>query len=144
MKAFLTTLFIKQNKWHNHSVLVHTLKVAYHAIQHKDYKFIIPALLHDLGKPVTAFQDEKDLLEGTYSFTDHEEKSYQIIKNWSFISEWTKDVVRYHYIIRDISKSYKKGKIDRYNEKLAIWNNLSPELKKDIETFMKYDDMGKK
>jgi len=141
-KFFLITLFWKQNKWHRHSILVHTLKVLYYVLKNKDYKFILPALLHDIGKPFVAFQDSKDVLTGEYSFTDHEEKSYLIVKNWK-ISEWTKQIVRYHYLIRDIKNSLKKGKIERYNEKLKIWNSLPCELQTDLEVFIKYDDLGK-
>ncbi|SFV66392.1 hypothetical protein MNB_SM-4-1334 [hydrothermal vent metagenome] len=43
-------------------------------------------LLHDVGKPFTAFKkDEEDYDFNEWSFTDHEERSYQIIKNWPFI-----------------------------------------------------------
>ena len=142
IKFFLITLFWKQNKWHKHSILVHTLKVLFFVLKHKDYKFILPALLHDVGKPFVAYQDEEDLILKTYSFTDHEEKSYQIIKNWK-LSEWTKLIIRYHYLIRDIDNSLKKGKLDRHKEKLEIWNSLSEDMKKDLEIFIKYDDLGK-
>lgn len=143
LNNFLITLFIKQNKWHKHSVLGHTIKVLYYVIKDREFKFIIPALLHDIGKPLVAYQDEEDKLIGTYSFTDHEEKSYQIIKNWLFLSEWCKNVVRYHYLIRDIKNSLKKNNVKRYNEKLNIWNNLSKDMQEDLEKFMIYDDLGK-
>ena len=142
IKFFLITLFWKQNKWHKHSILVHTLKVLFFVLKHKDYKFILPALLHDVGKPFVVYQDEEDLILKTYSFTDHEEKSYQIIKNWK-LSEWTKLIIRYHYLIRDIDNSLKKGKLDRHKEKLEIWNSLSEDMKKDLEIFIKYDDLSK-
>lgn len=143
LNNFLITLFIKQNKWHKHSVLGHTIKVLYYVVKDREFKFIIPALLHDIGKPLVAYQDEEDKLIGTYSFTDHEEKSYQIIKNWLFLSEWCKTVVRYHYLIRDIKNSLKKNNVKRYNEKLNIWNNLSKDMQEDLEKFMVYDDLGK-
>ena len=144
IRMFLTTLFIKQNQWHKHSVLGHTLKVTYHTIINKDYKFIIPALLHDIGKPFVAFQDEKDKVRGTYSFTDHEEKSYQIIKNWPFLSDWTKDMVRYHYLIRDLQVCIYKGRVERYKSKKEIWDTLPKNIRKDLAKFIKYDDKGKK
>lgn len=142
LKIFLTTLFIKQNRHHKHGVLGHTIKVFYYVVKNKDYKFLIPALLHDVGKPFVAYQDEEDKISNTYSFTDHEEKSYQIIKNWP-LSKWTKDVVRYHYLIRDIKKCKEKGKLVRYYEKKIIWNSLSTNMQKDLKQFMKYDDLGK-
>lgn len=136
------TLFVKQNKWHRYSVLRHTFEVTYQCIKHEDLRFVVPALLHDIGKPFVAFQDEQDILENTYSFTDHEEASYQMIKNWP-LSRWTKDIVRYHYLIRDIQKCKEKGNIERLEEKTKIWNSLPNQMKKDIGLFMKYDDMGK-
>lgn len=143
ISPFWITLFWKQNKWHKHGVIMHTIKVLYHVLKNKDYKFVIPAILHDIGKPFVAFQDEKDKLTGEYSFTDHEEKSYQFIKKWP-LSKWTKDVIRYHYLIRDIKKCKEKGNLTRYHEKNKIWENLSIEMKRDIAQFMKYDDLGKK
>lgn len=142
-KNFLTTLFVKQNKWHNHSVLMHTLKVTYECIKGKDYRFITAGLLHDIGKPFSAYQDEKDILSGTYSFTNHEELSYMIIKNWPFVSDYTKKMVRYHYIIRDMQKCKEKGKFARYNRLHKIWDKFDNDFKKELGRFMKYDDLGK-
>ena len=48
-KFLLITLFWKQNKWHKHSILIHTLKVLYYVLKNKDYKFILPALLNNLS-----------------------------------------------------------------------------------------------
>lgn len=62
------------------------------------------------SKPLVAYQKDEDKEFGKYSFTDHEERSYQLIKNWFFVSEYTKRIVRYHYLIRDIEKSKKKLK----------------------------------
>jgi len=142
-KAFLESLFFTQNKWHQHGVLLHTLRVTYYAIKGSGLKFLAAGLLHDIGKPFTAFvKDEEDREFNEYSFTDHEERSYQIIKNWFFISEYTKSIVRYHYLIRDI----KKSKIEnpaRYKEKKKIWDRLSSEIKEDLESFLLYDDKGK-
>ena len=142
-RAFLESLFIKQNSWHKYGVLGHTLKVTYHCIEAKDYSFVMAGLLHDIGKPYSAYQDEKDVLEGTYSFTNHEELSYQIIKSWPFITAETKKMVRYHYLIRDIKKSKKKGKLTRHKRLLKTWDSLDPGFKEKLERFLKYDDLGK-
>ena len=142
-KPFLKSLFFVQNKWHQHGVFVHTLRVTYYCLKGGDYKFFAAGLLHDIGKPFSAFvKDEEDREFDEYSFTDHEERSYQIIKNWSFISEYTKKIVRYHYLIRDIYKS-KKEDLPRYAKKKEIWDSLDDELKLDLESFMLYDDRGK-
>ena len=142
-KASLESLFFVQNKWHQHGVLVHTLRVTYNVLKAKDWKFFAAALLHDFGKPSTAFvKDAEDIEFSEYSFTDHEERSYQIIKGWSFISEYTKELVRYHYLIRDIKKS-KTEDLPRYSLKKPIWDSLSAEMQNDLEIFLKYDDAGK-
>ena len=142
-KPFLVSLFFTQNKWHQHGVLVHTLRVLYNVLKAGDYKFIAAALLHDIGKPFVAFKkDEEDYEFNEYSFTDHEERSYQIIKNWFFISEYTKLIVRYHYLIRDIKKS-KEEDLVRYAQKVDIWDSLDDELKEDLAVFLLYDDLGK-
>jgi len=142
-KPFLISLFFKQNKWHQHGVLLHTLRVTYYIVKNKDFKFFMAGLLHDIGKPFVAYKkDEEDFEFDEYSFTDHEEKSYQIIKNWSFISDYTKTIVRYHYLIRDIKKS-KKEDLARYASKSKIWNSLEDDIKQDLATFLIYDDLGK-
>lgn len=143
-KAFWVTLFWKQNNWHKHGVLVHTLRVAQECYKAKRYDLIIPALLHDVGKPYSAFQDEKDLKLGTYSFTNHEEYSYVIIKNWKFISEKTKLIVRYHYLIRGEQKAREKGLINKANRYARIIKRLDTELLQDIKDFQSLDDLGKK
>jgi len=56
---------------------------------------LLAGLLHDIGKPVVAYQKEEDIALGEYSFTDHEEMSYLIIKDWKFVSDYTKKLVRY-------------------------------------------------
>jgi len=142
-KFSIITLFWKQNKWHKHGVLVHTLKVAYHVIASKNYKMIPAAFLHDIGKPGVSYQDEEDIELNTYSFTDHEERSYQLIKNFSFISDYTKNLVRYHYLIRDMSNCKRKGMFERYAQKKDAWDSLTPEFQKDLEIFIKLDDKGK-
>lgn len=139
----MKSLFFVQNKWHQHGVLLHTLRVTYYTIKSKDFKLVPAALLHDIGKPFSAFKkDEEDIIYDEYSFTDHEEVSYQIIKKWPFISEHTKKVVRYHYLIRDIKKS-KKENYERYKVKKAIWDALSDEMHEELEKFLLYDDLGK-
>ncbi len=148
-KPFLKSLFFTQNKWHQHGVFLHTLRVVYHTLKAKDFRLVCGALLHDIGKPFCAYikdnednEDNEDKKYGEYSFTDHEEVGYQIIKNWFFISEYTKKIVRYHYLIRDIKKS-KIEDIKRYEIKKAIWESLDDELKEELERFLIYDDLGK-
>ena len=141
-KPFLITLFWKQNNHHRHGVFMHTMKVVYHAIKNRDTKLIPAAILHDIGKPAVAYQKEEDIAVGEWSFTDHEEKSYQIIKDWRFISEYTKTVVRYHYLIRDIDKHKTKDPM-RHEVKKKIWDGLDKELQGDLVRFLEYDDLGK-
>ncbi|MBA1438717.1 MAG: HD domain-containing protein [Epsilonproteobacteria bacterium] len=142
-KPFLDSLFFTQNKWHQHGVLVHTLRVVYYILKNKEYKMIAAGFLHDIGKPFVAFKkDEEDWEFNEWSFTDHEERSYQIIKNWLFVSEYTKKLVRYHYLIRDIKKS-KKEDLARFAQKQEIWNSLDDALKEELGRFLIYDDLGK-
>ncbi|MDD2652716.1 MAG: HD domain-containing protein [Sulfurimonas sp.] len=142
-KPFLKSLFFVQNKWHQHGVLVHTLCVIYHILKAGEFRFLAAGLLHDIGKPFCAFKkDEEDREFDEYSFTDHEERSYEIIKDWNFISSYTKELVRYHYLIRDVQKS-KTEDFGRYERKKKIWDGLSEEFKKDVALFMSYDDLGK-
>lgn len=141
--AFLDSLFFTQNKWHQHGVFLHTLRVTYYTLKGGGFKFLAAGLLHDVGKPFSAFKkDDEDYEFNEWSFTDHEEKSYQIIKNWPFVSEYTKNIVRYHYLIRDIRKS-KKENLERYAQKQAIWDSLDDEMHKDLHQFLEYDDRGK-
>jgi len=142
-KNFLKSLLWKQNKHHKHGVLIHTLRVVYYTAKNKDWKLIPAAFFHDIGKPFVAYQKEKDIINNEFSFTDHEEYSYQIIKNWSFLSNYTKDMTRYHYLLRDVYLCKKKGKMERYKEKKEIWDSLSKEYHEDLERFLSYDDMGK-
>lgn len=142
-KPYILSLFFIQNKYHQHGVIAHTLKVAYYTLKAGEFKLLLAALLHDIGKPSTAYiKDEEDVEYGEYSYTDHEERSYQIIKNIPFISEYTKLIVRYHYLIRDMKKSYTEDK-SRYYVKKKIWDSLDSEMKKDLELFIKFDDLGK-
>lgn len=141
-KPFLKTLLWKQNRHHRHGVFMHTMRVTYYTLINGDLKMLPAALLHDVGKPLVAYQKEEDIVLNEYSFTDHEEKSYDVIKNWSFVNDYTKQLVRYHYLIRDIDK-HKLKDPERHKEKKAIWEKLSPEMQEDLLTFLKYDDLGK-
>jgi len=142
-KIFWITLLFKQNRYHRYGVLLHTLKVLLGVLKARDYRFIAVALFHDIGKPVVAYQDDEDVLYGEYSFTDHEEKSYQIVKNWFFLSDWTKNIIRYHYIIRDLKNSKKKGLDNRLKRLEFQWEELDENFIKDLERFFIYDDYGK-
>jgi len=145
-KPFLKTLFWHQNKWHKHGVLVHTLKVVYHAVKIGRLDLVPAALFHDIGKPYTAYHDKEDIEGGCkdYSFTNHEEISYYIVKDWKFLSRRTKNIIRYHYHIRAIKKARKKGNIGKLNRLLRDWKKLSPALKADLAVFLKIDDLAKK
>jgi HD superfamily phosphohydrolase len=100
------------------------------------------ALLHDIGKPAVAYQKPEDIPTGEYSFTDHEEASYRIIEKWPFVSDYTKELVRYHYLIRDIDKHRTKDPA-RAKEKSEIWDSLSSQTQSDLQRFLRYDDLGK-
>ena len=141
-KSFWVTLLIKQNKYHRFGVFRHTIAVFLHNLKDKNYKMLPAALLHDIAKPFSAFQDENDILTGEYSFHNHEEFSYKIIKNWP-ISEYTKNLVRYHYIIRAMQKATQKNKILKYQRLQRKFDKLDPYFINDLKTFMKYDDLGK-
>jgi len=152
MKKFLVTLFIRQNKHHKHSVLVHTLIVFWYTLISLKIKFCMAALLHDIGKPFVATLKKDGY---NYSFTNHEEKSYQIIKNWEFISEYTKDLVRYHYLRRRMAKDEIKLKEGRnssngdlitkesVNKLIETYNSLDIEFQKDLRLFQVLDDKAK-
>ena len=142
-KVFWITVLFKQNNYHKYGVLLHTLKVVYGAIKDKNYKFILPALLHDIGKPFVAYQKPTDIVLDIYSFTNHEEKSYQLIKNWFFISSWTKEIVRYHFIIRDMKRTKEKNNLEKFYILEKTWNSLDENLILDLKIFLKYDDFGK-
>jgi predicted HD phosphohydrolase len=110
------------------------------------------ALLHDIGKPFVATLKKDGY---NYSFTNHEEKSYQIIKNWEFISEYTKDLVRYHYLRRRMAKDEIKLKEGRnssngdlitkesVNKLIETYNSLDIEFQKDLRLFQVLDDKAK-
>ncbi len=140
---FWHSLLWIQNKYHQHGVLVHTLRVILEVIKAKKWRFLAAAMLHDIGKPFVAFKkDQEDYEFGEYSFSDHEEMSYQLIKNLPIISSYTKNLVRYHYLIRDIKKS-KTEDPKRYKEKKAIWDSLDEAMQKDLELFLVFDDKAK-
>lgn len=147
-KAFWKTLFWHQNKWHAHGVAVHTLKVMYHLAKKGRYDLLGAGLLHDIAKPLTAYHDKEDIENGCkdYSFTNHEELSYRIIKNWPvwLVSEKTKNIVRYHYHIRGMHKAKLKNNLGKYNRYKRDWDKLSLDFKKDLGVFLACDDLGKK
>ena len=60
-KPFLRSLFWKQNKHHRHGVLLYTLRVAWYTLKHGDFKMIPAVLLHDIGKPFSAYQKPEDI-----------------------------------------------------------------------------------
>ena len=100
------------------------------------------AFLHDIGKPYVAYQTKEDKITGEYSFHNHEEASYHIIKNWK-ISEYTKKLVRYHYLIRGMQKAKEKNHLGRYHRMKRSFENLDENFKKELELFMHFDDLGK-
>lgn len=101
-------------------------------------------LLHDISKPICAYQDEKDKITGEYSFTNHEEISYQMIKNWNFISDYSKNLVRYHYLIRGMINAKNKNQIGKYNRMKRKYDKLDNKFIKDLKLFLIYDDLAKK
>ena len=143
---FWKSLLFRQNDHHRYGTLRHSVMVVYHLLKEKQYKMLMAGILHDLGKPFTAKADAKDIARGRgeLSFTNHEEISYQIIKDWSFISDYTKQIVRHHYLIRGMSKAKQKGEMPKYRRLQRVWNGLSEELKKDLATFLVADDKAKK
>jgi len=143
-KEFFITLFIKQNKWHRYSVLGHTLMLVYQAIKAKEYKMITAGFLHDIGKPILAYQGENDKQIGQYSFTNHEEVGYQLIKKIPFISDYTKKLVRYHFLIRGMEISKRKGYEGKYRRMRRIYEGLDEKFVKDLKIFIEFDDLAKK
>ena len=149
----LITIFWKQNSWHKHGVLIHTLKVTYWVIKYWNKKMLLAWLLHDIWKPVVATRDNTKEL--SFSFQWHEEKSYQMIKNIPIISDYTKNLVRRHYLIRWIQKAKEKNsdlkRTDKdriyweneHERQTNVWNNLDENFKKDLSIFLKCDDYWK-
>lgn len=145
-KNFLKSLLYRQNDYHRYGVFRHTMMVVYHLIRMKQYKMIIAGFLHDIGKPFVAYPDEKDIsrARGELSFTHHEEYSYILIKNSSFISTYTKQLVRYHYIIRALGKAKEKKEESKHRRLKRRWDSLNDTLKKDLGLFLQADDLAKK
>jgi len=141
-KNFFITLFFKQNNWHKFSVLGHTFSLICHLIINKQHKMLLAGLLHDIGKPYVAFQDEKDKISNEYSFHNHEEISYHLIKNLQ-ITTYTKNLVRYHYLARGMQKAKEKKLERKYKRLKRIYDNLDDSFKNDLKIFMKYDDLAK-
>jgi hypothetical protein len=141
-KEFFITLLFKQNKWHKYGVLKHTLAVVFHVLKAKKYRMIPSALLHDIGKPLVAFQTPKDKLTKEYSFYNHEEISYQLIKNWK-ISDYTKNLVRYHYLIRGMQKALERDQIGRYKRMKRAYDSLDEHFIEELKLFMYFDDLAK-
>jgi len=141
-KEFFITLFWKQNKHHKHGVLVHTLAVMYYVAKRGHYRMLPAALLHDIAKPVIAFQDSNDVKTGQYSFWNHEELSYQIIKHWP-LSSYTKSLVRYHYLLRGMQKAVQRDQIKKYKRLERIYHRLDAPFKKELDYFLACDDQGK-
>ena len=142
-KEFFITLFFKQNRWHNHGVFIHTLLVVFYAIKNRRLDMIAAAFLHDIGKPLCAYQDDEDMVTSEYSFTNHEEISYQIIKNWFFISDFTKELVRHHYLLRGMANAKRKKQTGKYNRMERIYTKLDKKFLKDLEKFLIFDDLAK-
>lgn len=144
-KAFFVTMFIKQNKHHAHSVLGHTVKVTWELIKKGRWDLVPAGILHDIAKPLSAYQDARDIEEGLgfYSFTNHEVFGYHMIKNWP-ISDYTKNIVRYHYLIRGMHKARLRDNQPKLRRLKRIWNKLDDDFKDDLAAFMVADDLGKK
>lgn len=149
LKSFFITLFVRQNRYHKYSVFTHTMAVTFHCIKNKRFKMVLAALLHDIGKPVVAYQDPEDLTERTYSFTGHEERGYQIIKKWP-IAQRTKILVRYHYLITGMAVDLRKHEDtgnqrfkNSFEARLKIWNSLDTNDQNELMIFKIFDDRGK-
>jgi CRISPR/Cas system-associated endonuclease Cas3-HD len=142
IKHILITLFWRQNNYHQHGVLFHTLRVTFEVIKSGHHRMIPAGLLHDIGKPFCAIQKPEDIINNEWSFTDHETYSWQLIRSIPFISEYTKQLVRYHYIIRRMAKTKEKG-MTEYLELKKEWDLIPKEMQKEIALFMKLDDRGK-
>lgn len=104
---------------------------------------LLAAFLHDIGKPFIAYQNSEDKATNEYSFTNHEEISYQIIKNWK-ISDYTKKLVRYHYLIRGMKKAQKRDQWSKYLRMKKRFDSLDSKFVEELKIFMKFDDLAKK
>ncbi len=145
-KNYWKSLLYRQNDHHRYGVFRHSIMVGYHLFRAKEYRLIPASIFHDFGKPFTAKPDAKDIQRGRgeMSFTNHEELSYQIIKEWRLLSAYTKEVVRHHYLIRGMAKAKQKGQDAKYRRLKRVWDGLSDELKDDLAIFLKADDLAKK
>jgi len=145
-RYFWKSLLYRQNDHHRYGVFRHTMMVAYHLIKVKEFRLVPAAIMHDLGKPLCAKPDAKDIAKGRgeMSFTNHEELSYRLIKDWGFVSEYTKLIVRHHYLIRGMSKAKKKEEFSKHRRLQRVWDNLTPQMKDDLGIFLKADDLAKK
>ena len=143
---FWKSLLFRQNDHHRYGTFRHTVMVAYHLIKAKEYKLIPAATMHDFGKPFTAKPDKDDIARGNgeLSFANHEAISYLVIKNWGFVSGYSKEIVRHHYLIRGMGKAKKKNELPKYRRLKRTWDGLSLEMKKDLAIFLKADDLAKK
>jgi len=145
-KNFWKSLLYRQNDHHRYGTFRHSMMVVYHLVKAGNYQMAMAGVLHDIGKPLVAKPDAKDIERGRgeLSFTNHEELSYQIIKEWSFIGDHTKQLVRHHYLIRGIVKAKQKGQFAKHRRLQRVWNSLSAEMKDDLAIFLKADDLAKK
>jgi len=138
---FFRSLLWHQNKHHKHGVFVHSLKVVYYLMTVRRLDLVPAGFLHDIGKPFVAYQKDEDKASGDYSFTNHEEISYHLIKN--FASDKTCEMVRYHYHIRAMQKAKERNQIGKYNRYKRQYDKLSTETKADLGVFLAADDCGK-
>lgn len=141
-KTQLITLLWKQNSYHQHGIIVHTLRVTWELIKARHWRMVAAGLLHDFGKHLSAHQKPEDVINNEYSFTDHEERSFELIKDWPLVSDYTKNLVRWHYLIRRKGKAKQKG-LAEYEELEKTWQSFTPEFQKDLAIFLKCDDLGK-
>jgi HD superfamily phosphohydrolase len=116
--------------------------VTWEIVKAREWKMVAAGLLHDVGKPSSAYQKPEDVINREYSFTDHEELSYQMIKNWPLVSDYTKNLVRHHYLIRRIQKAKEKG-LAEYEPLSELYAGFTREFKRDLGAFLRYDDLGK-
>lgn len=142
LETYLTTLFWKQNSYHQHGIIVHTLRVTWELYKAGHISMVPAGLLHDIGKHLSAHQKPEDIINNEFSFTDHEEISWLVIKDWPFVSKYTKDLVRWHYLIRRMGKAKQKG-LAEYDELKKTWDSFTPEFQEDLAKFLKCDDLGK-
>jgi len=77
------------------------------------------------------------------TFHNHKELSYQIIKNWK-ISTYTKNLVRYYYLIRGMEKAKERNQIGKYKRMKIFYDKLDSSFIEELELFMKFADLAKK